>query len=67
MQEKQRLKTPERISVGPHRFTRYLFSNEYAEEMLCRKCGFVIWPCWTEEEAVKAIKILYGDPESCKK
>lgn len=43
------------ISVLGHTFTAY-----GSEEMLCRACGFVIWPCDTEEEVVEALRTADG-------
>jgi hypothetical protein len=53
----QKRETPQSIRAAGHVFRRYLMENPYAEEMKC-SCGFVIWPCWTEEEVESAIKQL---------
>ena len=37
--------------IWDHYFTSY-----GAEEMLCRRCGYVIWPCKTEEAVKSAIR-----------
>lgn len=59
-----KLKTPDTIKVGKHLFIRYLFDNDYAEEMKCR-CGFVIWSCQNEKEAEKALTDLGGVSAYC--
>jgi len=37
------------LEAHGHHFSRYLFENEYAEEMKCR-CGYIIPPCYTESD-----------------
>lgn len=59
------MKTPISLKVGKHVFLRYLMSNEYAEEMKCSKCGFVIWPCYTEKEGISAVEELGGKVNEC--
>jgi hypothetical protein len=35
------------------------------EEMICRRCDFVVWPCETPEQAVAAILSINGSAKPC--
>jgi len=59
--ELEKKKTLPYLKVGNHNFRRYLFDNEFAEEMKCIYCDFVIWPCENEREGEIAIKMLFGN------
>lgn len=54
------------IRVDKHLFVRYLFENEYAEEMKCNKCGYVIWPCINADEVKEAMKSISDEIVECK-
>ncbi len=58
------IETPEFIKVGKHLFIRYLYDDPYAEEMKCR-CGAIIWPVFSEREALEALDKLNIDPNKC--
>ena len=58
------IETPEFMKAGEHLFRRYLYDDSYAEEMKCR-CGVVIWPVFSEEEALEALNEFNIDPNKC--
>jgi macrodomain Ter protein organizer (MatP/YcbG family) len=53
------------LTVLGHRFKRYLFSNEYAAEMKCVDCGYIIWPCYSQKEVIDAMKTLSDEVVKC--
>ena len=59
-----KIKTPESMRAGKHVFRRYLFDDPYAEEMKCR-CGLIIWPVYSEKEALEALKEFDVEPNDC--
>ena len=41
------------LKAHGHHFYRYLSDNPFAEEMKCRHCSYVIYPCFSEEEVTR--------------
>ncbi len=57
--ENGKFPTRKHLRAFGHHFTRYIFENEYAEEMKCR-CGYVIWPCYNEDDVKKMMEANGG-------
>jgi len=58
-------KTPATMRGGKHFFQRYFFTNEYANQMKCARCGIEINSVFSEEDAIKAIAESGGNPHEC--
>ncbi len=57
--ENGKFPTREHLMAHGHSFRRYLFDNEYAEEMICR-CGYVIPPCYKEQDVTEFMETNGG-------
>ncbi len=60
-QKEENKETPLSLYAHGHHFVRYFDDDEFAEEMKCSYCGYIIWPCWSEDDVTKCMIAVDGE------